>query len=164
MSDFGHTDHREAVNNMKMIHHVNTIFNEISSLYHQAGEKLGLADSEMAVLYLMCDQDKALSQSDIIQMTGMSKQTVNSAVIRMENNGWIRRNDTDTRRKTLLLSPAGQKLVEKLILPFMAEEETIFSSWTQEEKQMYLHLNERYREALQNIVAAMPERKKNQAS
>lgn len=65
-----------------MIRRFNVINDEITSLYHQASLKLGFADSEMVILYLLCDYGM-ISQRRIIEITGMSKQTVSSSISRM---------------------------------------------------------------------------------
>lgn len=145
--------------NTNMLHRFNAIYDEISSLYHKASEKLGLADSEMLVLYLIDEHEETLSQSDIMNITGMSKQTIHSAVKRMETSGWLSRAERSGHRRELRLTSAGQQVIREVIEPFREKEESIFADWTAEEKESYLRLNERYRDALRGIVEKLPGRK-----
>lgn len=145
--------------NTNMIHRVNTVFDEITSLYHRASEKLGLSDSEMAVLYMICEYGENLSQSDIMNITGMSKQTINSAVGRMEKTGWLTRAERSGHRRDLKLTDSGKQVIREAIVPFREQEETIFADWTSEERETYLRLNYKYRDGLRSIVEKLPERK-----
>lgn len=142
--------------NTNMIHRVNTVIDEISSLYHRASEKLGLSDSEMMVLYIICEYGETLSQSDIMNITGMSKQTINSSVSRMEKAGWLTRADRSGHRRDLKLTAPGKQIVRRTIVPFREQEETIFAGWTSAEREIYLRLNEKYRDALRSIVESLP--------
>lgn len=46
--------------------------------------KLGLSDSESMVMYMLYDIQEPLTQSDIVKATGLSKQTLNSAIRKLE--------------------------------------------------------------------------------
>lgn len=140
----------------KTLHQFNIVTDEIDSLYHKAALKMGLSDSEMLILYEICDYGETLSQSDITGFIGMSKQTVNSAVANMEKKGWLKRSEKSGRKKVLNLTDEGRKLVDEIIIPFQGMEESIFDNWTEEERRLFLDLNFRYRDALKNILDKLP--------
>ena len=144
-----------AENHVSVIHRINRINDEIAALYHRASTKMGLADSEMSILYLLCDYG-SVTQRQIIQYTGMSKQTLSSAVKRMERNGWLRHGDENGNRRELVPTPAGYQMIRDFILPLMNAEESIFSGWSEEERRRYLQLTEKYRDALRGVVDSMP--------
>ena len=135
---------------------LNRLSDEINALYHRASTKMGFADSDMAILYMLCDYGHGLTQSDIISATGMSKQTVNSSVSRMAKAGWLTLGQKDHRRREIVLTEKGQEINDKVIHPFMEMEEHLFDTWSDEEKNTYLELHRRYRDALEAMVAAMP--------
>lgn len=139
---------------MPMIRRFNRINDEISALYHSAFKKLGFADSEMLILYFLCDYG-TITQRKIIEITGMSKQTVSSAVSRMTDDGWLLRGTEAGHRRDLVLTEKGERLVRDLVIPFMEKEESIFDGWTEEEKEVYLRLNERYRDSLRVMIENM---------
>lgn len=140
----------------------NRITDEINALYHQAAKLLGFADSEMIILYMLCDYG-TITQKDIIACTGMSKQTVSSAVNRMTENGWLKRGSEAGHKRDLIPSEKGKKILEEVIRPFMEEEQGIFDSWREEERQEYLRLHEKYRDALRVKVEKMADRKGEKA-
>ena len=56
---------------------------EINSLYHEAAVKAGVSDSVQNILYVICEKDGRRLQSDISKLTGISRQTINSAIRRL---------------------------------------------------------------------------------
>lgn len=146
------------MNSAKTLHQFNIITDEIDSLYHKAAGKMGLSDSEMLILYLLVDYEENISQSDIIAISGMSKQTVNSAVTNMEKKNWLKRAVKSGRKRSLELTETGRAIVDKLIIPFQTMEESIFDSWSMEDRSLFVELNIRYRDALKDIVNRMSDR------
>jgi DNA-binding MarR family transcriptional regulator len=146
------------MNSAKTLHQFNIITDEIDSLYHKAAGKMGLSDSEMLILYLLVDYEENISQSDIIAISGMSKQTVNSAVTNMEKKNWLKRAVKSGRKRSLELTETGRAIVDKLIIPFQKMEESIFDSWSMEDRSLFVELNIRYRDALKDIVNRMSDR------
>lgn len=140
-----------------MIHRFNRITDEITALYHRASRKLGFSDSEMIILYMLCDYARGLTQSDIINATGMSKQTINSAISRMVQNGWIMLGERTNHRKEIRFTQKGETISREVIQPFIAAEDHLFEGWTEPEKEQFLALNQRYRDALSTMVEQLPE-------
>lgn len=69
----------------EQIHRINYLTAEMDALYHQASLKIGLADSAMRVLYAIYDNGEWCMLSDIYKQSGISKQTVNSAIRKLED-------------------------------------------------------------------------------
>ena len=74
---------------MNIRQRLNKTYNELNGLYHDISMKLGLSDSESMVMYMLYDAQGALTQSDIVKATGLSKQTLNSAIRKLEKDGII---------------------------------------------------------------------------
>ncbi|MDX8417607.1 MAG: MarR family transcriptional regulator [Absicoccus sp.] len=143
---------------MQTIQRFNRINDEINYLYHTASHKMGLADSEMIILYLLHDYKK-LTQSDIINRTGMTKQTVNSAIARMEKEGWVQLGKRTHHRKIISFTALGTQILQDVLGPFIQAEEKIFDDWSQEEIDLFLKLNCRYRDQLRHVVDTIKERR-----
>ena len=67
----------------------NYLSSEISALYHEAAVKLGLSDSAMNILYAVCENEGRCPQSEVCRLTGVSRQTINSAIRKLEREGVI---------------------------------------------------------------------------
>ncbi len=62
------------------IRRINFLFSEMESLYHLADLRLGISDSASLVLYALYDAGGQCPLADIYKNSGISKQTINSAI------------------------------------------------------------------------------------
>ena len=62
------------------IRRINFLISEMDSLYHLADLRLGISDSVSRVLYALYDAGGQCPLADIYKNSGISKQTINSAV------------------------------------------------------------------------------------
>ena len=62
------------------LHRINNLLAETDAVYHQASLRLGIADSTMRILYTILDNGERCLLSDVYKQSGISKQTVNSAL------------------------------------------------------------------------------------
>ena len=83
---------------------------EINALYHEAAVKMGLSDSVQNILYVLCDQGSRCSQSEIGRLTGISRQTINSAIRKLERNGIVYLEQGRGRRHHCLPDEPGEGL------------------------------------------------------
>lgn len=94
------------------VNQINCLNEEIDSLYHQAALKLEVSDCVLFVLYMLHTNDGKCLLYDIYKLSGISKQTVNSAIRKLENEETVYlENVMENRRWYILLKK------EKHILP-----------------------------------------------
>ncbi|MGN0742095.1 MAG: MarR family winged helix-turn-helix transcriptional regulator, partial [Candidatus Fimadaptatus sp.] len=139
---------------MSTIHALNKLHNEISGLYHDISLKLGLADSESIILYMLYDSQADLTQSDIAKATGLSNQTLNSAVKKLERAGIIELEKLNEKSKRIVVTGRGRELLELNIKPLVDMEERVFDSWTEADRLKYLELTERFKVQFEREVSA----------
>ncbi len=120
----------------------NLLTSEINAAYHDAALKMGLSDSAFHILYTLCWCDGECPLSDIT--TGASKQTINSALRKLEAENIVRLETYQGRKKKVSLTDAGYALAKNTILPLIAIENGIFGSWSDEEKNLYIELTRQY--------------------
>ena len=65
------------------------LLSQVDSAYHDAALKLGLTDSELDILYSLNEHGSGCNQSIFYKETGTTKSTINSAVRRMEQAGYL---------------------------------------------------------------------------
>lgn len=118
--------------------------NEIDRAYHEAARKLGLTDSAMLILYTICYNGEECLLSDVTYLSGMSKQTLNSALRKLEKEGIVQSEKFQGKQKKILLTNQGKILVKNTVLPLIKIENEIFESWTKREREIYIELTERY--------------------
>lgn len=141
----------------KELRRYNYLSNEIAAAYHELSLKLGLPDSSMIVLYAICDQGDSRLLRDICRNSGISKQTVNSALRKLEKEGIVYLEAAGSKNKRVCLTPQGKLLAGQTAARITEIENDIFSSWQKEDVEKYLELTERYlndfRERGKNIAA-----------
>lgn len=137
------------------LHHINYLTAKIDALYHQASLKLGTADSVMRVLYTVYDNGGSCQLSDIYKQSGISKQTVNSAVRRLEREEVIYLEQESGREKRVYLTKTGETYVEQTAARLYAAECAAFSTWTEEEIDDYIRLMKKYKDSFHEQLEKM---------
>lgn len=120
----------------------NLLMSKIDAVYHEVALKLGISDSVMLVLYTLCTCNGECMLKDII--VGASKQTINSALCKLELDNIVYLKTFDGRKKKVYLTKKGRELVNDTVLRVIEAENDIFSSWSDEERSIYIGLTQRY--------------------
>lgn len=133
----------------------NHLVGEINAVYHEAALRFGLPDGAMQVLYTICVQGDACAIGEIIRQCGMSKQTLNSVLRRLEADKMVYLEADVGRRKRVCLTDSGKALAEGTVRRLIAIEDSIFETWTQGERESYIELTQRYLDALGEKMEAL---------
>ena len=90
----------------------NYLANEIDNAYHEAALKLHLSDSSMLILYAICSGGKNYYPlCDIYNLSGVSKQTLNSALRKLESEGIVYLKLFGGKKKLIYLTEKGKDIV-----------------------------------------------------
>ena len=116
---------------------------ETDALYHALARRLGLSDSVMGLLFVLCDEGGACPLRLVLRRSGLSKQTVNSALRRLEAEGAVYLEPLG-RGKRVCLTEAGRALAEATVVRVMDAENAVLAAWPEEDVESYLRLTERY--------------------
>lgn len=134
----------------------NHLIAEINGTYHEASLRMGLSDSGMMILYTVCVEGGSCLLSDVVHLSGLTKQTVNSALRKLEKENVLTLEAAGGKRKTLRLTEKGVALANQTVVPVIEMEDAIFASWSEEDRQAYLSLTQKY---LADLQARVPELK-----
>lgn len=122
--------------------HFNLLISEIDAAYHDAAQKLGMSDSALLILYTLCISGGECLLGDIT--SGVSKQTINSALRKLEADQVVRSEIFKGRKKKVYLTEKGRMLAEGTVLRIIEIENGIFGQWSEEERDSYMELTRRY--------------------
>lgn len=125
---------------------------EINSLYHEAAVKMGISDSVMNILYVISEKGDQCFQSEISKLTGISRQTINSAIRKLEKDEIVYLQQGQGRNTIVCLTEKGRKFSAEKISPLFEIENKIWNEWTAEEQRQYLTLTKKYRDALKKYL------------
>lgn len=133
----------------------NLLISEMNAAYHEAALRLGLSDSAMMILYTVCMEGDSCPLSEITRLSGLSKQTIHSALRGLEAQGMASTRTLDGRRKQVCLTEQGRELARRTVWRLIGVENAIFESWSAQEQEQYLSLTKRYLEAFREGVRAL---------
>jgi len=139
-------------NPFEKLHRINYLGAEMEALYHQASLKIGISDSAMRVLYTVYDNGGTCLLSDIYKQSGISKQTINSAIRKLEDDKILYLEQETGRGKKVYLTPKGESYVEKTAARLYAAECEVFASWSEEEIDSYIYFMEKFNESFRSRV------------
>ena len=138
--------------NMKRCNHLQ---GEIDAVYHEASLKFGISDSVQIIFYTVCHLGDNCPLSDVVKVSGISKQTINSALRNMESQGFVKVISATLKTQNVILTKKGKQLAEKTVIRLMKTEDEIFNEWSNEDVQKYLELNERFLKSLKEKVSRL---------
>lgn len=117
---------------------------EIEAAYHEAAWKFGLSDSAMRILYTICLCGEECLLSEVVRLSGISKQTINSALRKLEQDGNVFLETVDGKKKKVCLTEEGKLLAKNSAVRVQEIEDAIFDSWSEVERNSYMELTERF--------------------
>ena len=128
----------------EFIHRINYLTSEMDAVYHRASLKLGISDSVSLILYTIFDAGGSCLLSEIYKKSGISKQTVNSALRGLEGKGILALQQYKGRAKKVVLTEAGREYAAQTAGRLFAAEVRALDAWPTEEINEYICLMEKY--------------------
>ena len=124
----------------------NYLAHEIDAAYHDAAQKMGFSDSAMMILYAVCTNGTECPLQEITDRSGVSKQTINSALRKLEAEGIVTLAGLGQagRKKKVCLTDDGKAAVQNTLLRMIQIENEILGAWSAQEQAQYLDLTQRY--------------------
>ena len=117
----------------------NQILKECDTIYHEAAVRAGVSDCAFWILYALQDSDHTLTQSEIGNNASMPRQTVNSALKKLEKDGFLTLRKIEGKMgKSIHLTRRGEQFVRQHILPVAAAEERACAQFSEEEQRAFL--------------------------
>ena len=120
------------------IHRINYLTSEMDSIYHQASLRLGISDS--------------VSMSDVYKSSGVSRQTINSAIRGLEADGMLYLEPYTGKAKKIVLTDKGRDYIRQTVARLLEAEIRAFDGWSEDEIKTHISLMEKYTEALRKQV------------
>lgn len=134
----------------------NRLYKKLEELYHSLSLRLGMSDSIFAILYTICELGDGCSQKEICEQLSASKQTINSAIRKLENQRilCLRRGERG-RELHIHLTERGRREVSEKIFPVMEAEDRAFIRMPEQERAEFLRLSRMYVDAMIRETASI---------
>lgn len=122
----------------------NNLIGEIESVYHGISLKFGISDSVSKIIYTICDNGGKCLLGEVRRLTGLSKQTVNSAIRNLEKEDVVYLKAVDGKTKEVCFTQKGCIFAENTALRLIGIENEIFDSWEDKDVETYLRLTDKF--------------------
>lgn len=134
--------------NAKLIAY-NNIIKENDKIYRDLTKQLGLPVCAFWILYVLREAMKTLTQSEICEMLHEPKQTVNSALKKLNLDGYITLSSgNDRRSKCISLTEKGLRFAAETVDLVMTAEQNALSEFTEAELDTFISLFDKYTQTL----------------
>ena len=124
------------------------LYKEDDGLYRRLAKHFRLSESAFWILYTLEASQQPLTQAELCGWLYLSKQTINSGLKQLEQEGYIRLTSGPGRKKYLQLTSQGEPLTARTVRPILAAEDRAFLGMTEEERASLLALERKYLELL----------------
>ena len=123
---------------------LNTVWKENSDIYRRMAKSIGLTETELWILYTLRVEPGEITQSRMCEFLHEPKQTVNSALKKMEAGGLLVLESGQNRRaKTIRLTETGLRLAQKTVDRVWQTETLALSQFSEEDAERMFALMRR---------------------
>ena len=120
------------------------ICREIDALYHEIACSVNLSDSAYCILRTFLVLGDELTQTEIYRFTCLNKQTVNSSIKKLKEDGMIYLHKRKGKEIKISLTEKGKEVINSKILPIELKESEIFDEMPMEDKEALIRINRYY--------------------
>ena len=142
----------EHQNTWNTLREFNETHREIERFYNRCAAQAGVPTSAYYILYDMHELGDGCLQVDLCRTSLLSKQTVHSAVRKLEQEGFLRLQPKG-RGVQLFLTDAGKRMMEEKILPVIRAEQAALRAMGSEQTEELLRLYRLFFANLQREMA-----------
>lgn len=128
---------------------------EIGALYHEVAVKYGLSDSAMNILYTIYEQGEGCTQSDVYRLSGISRQTINSAIKKMEREEWIYLKPGKAKQMHIFLTKQGMQMMKEKLMPLIHAEHKALERMMEPEQAELFRLTQKFMEYFREEIRAL---------
>ena len=133
----------------KKLSEYNSIIKENEGIYRRVAKKNGLSDSAFWILYMMCEEEGKLTQSTVCDTFCQPKQTVNSALKKLEKEGFVKLETVaGSNGKHINFTQKGWKFAKQTIYRVIASEQKAIDGLTLKEQEEFFRLFRKFTKLL----------------
>lgn len=127
---------------------------EVDEIYHYYAQKHNLSDAALWILYAVYDLKNGITQAEICNCWYFSRQTINTALKRLEEQGIIELVLIPGNRKSkgIALTLEGKQMAKRIIKPLRQAENQVFAAFSDEENRMFIEMSQKRCKLLSKLV------------
>lgn len=122
----------------------NKMYKQFNDIYREAALHFGISNTVFDILYVICELGSGCQQKDICEATYIPKQTVNSAIRNLQQDGMIRLEPGKGRGMKIYLTKKGAEWTKEIMEPVINMEKKSFEILGEDTTEQLLELYGRY--------------------
>ncbi len=133
------------------------LYRKTDQLYYEMARDCGIPESAYWLMYAIFSRGGSMPVRDISETCGYTKQTVNSALRKLEEKGLVETSFCEGSRKAkqVTFTELGHELSQEQIVPANIAERRAFQALTPTEQADMLRLIDKYVAAVEDQIAIM---------
>lgn len=136
----------------------NNISKELDDIYRNTARSFGISECSLWILYILRAEKGPMTQSVACDLLFYPKQTINSALKKMESDGLIKlRHVSDRRSKQIELTGKGELLAVQTADRVLRAEHGAMSGLSDQEQEIFIGLWRKYTDLLKSNMQALHE-------
>lgn len=137
------------------IRECNRLYKELDDIYHDIALKAGISDSAFTIFYIINELGDGCLQADICYESFSNKQTINSSIRKLEQEGFLYLKQGNGRNKHIHLTDTGKSFIRERINPVVRMENNAFLTLEADERREFLRLFKKYVENFRDGINEM---------
>lgn len=142
---------------------VNQVYKRSCNVYYRLAAHYGFTETMFDILYFVRENEDCFTQAQICSNLYLRKQTVNSALKKLERDGYIylTHGETNHKNKIIRFTEKGENMVRETIDPIFEVERKAFEALSLEERTGIMHYGLRHMEVLEQQTDAFLKREED---
>ena len=122
------------------------------SLFLEETGALGITNRQYGIM-LVLKAEPGIDQITVAKLLGLDRSTTGMVLTKLEDAGLVGRVVGDDRRKrSLKLTPTGERMLKRLAEPARRAQERVLSAFSSRERKMFLDLLEKFARAFNDTT------------
>lgn len=115
---------------------------ELNGIYHYYALRHNLSDAALWILYAVHGSDTGVTQADICSGWFFSRQTINTALKGLVQQGILKLDAVPGNRKNkhVILTPQGRTLAQRIVVPLKQAEDQVFAAFSDAENKLFVEM------------------------
>ena len=129
---------------------------EIIRICHEYEMKHNISDTAFWILYTIHGSEERMTQTDICSSLYAPRQSTNTALIKLEEDGIIEKIPVPDNKKSkyVVLTERGKAFAGSIVLPMKQAEQKTLAAFTDEEIEIYLNVMKKRCELFRTLTDA----------
>lgn len=126
------------MNSIQANYEFNILYNKMTGIYHDMVKRYNMSECQFWILYALNEENRPLTQSEIVAYLFSPKQTIHSSIQRLLEEELITLKETSGKKKYYTLTNKGKQLSKTTVYPVIQAEIQSFESITEKQRNEFI--------------------------